>query len=408
MAIIYSSDLTSANKSSMFTNLENVNNISKQLIDNLNNFITSSASELIGSGYDAVRAKMTLYVDALNKQMTISDNLSSNIKAANNNMLNYMEGYTMLDDSKIPEIRARIRTIEALISQLELSDSVSNSDLASLRSLLAELKKLLAKLEALAPTDAAAFGMVSSVATDVYSYGNALLNLNIPNIDGTIPEAASSDLGIKLDNIKNETGGVGFLRTSDGVIVFNQRGYYDESNKWHEWSYTNNGWGKSLSASGCGPTALASALATILNDPTITPATIASKLTNSDQNFGGGFMPICKQYGLDYSTSGIFFHTKDTNGNYARDNFLAKGGAIILATNMYGDASHYVAILGIDKSSGTTKYIVGDPNSKNINEQLKLTENELDKYTKGHTMTMWIAPNGTTVKEAMKPDLVSL
>ena len=245
MAIIYSADLNNANSSTMTKNLTSISNNSRKLISSINNFIESSKTELIGSGYDAVRAKMSLYLDALNKQADIADNLKTSIYNANNNMLNFMEGYSMLDDSRIPEVNGRIRTVEALIAKLEGTEEANPNDIAALRQLLSELRAFLAKLEKLAPADALAFGIVSSVATDVHRYGNALLNLSVPNIDGTVSNNENASLGNKLKGIESEIGTSGAMKTEEGVVVFNQKGYYDESNNWHDWSEDNR-WAKHL------------------------------------------------------------------------------------------------------------------------------------------------------------------
>lgn len=188
-------------------------------------------------------------------------------------------------------------------------------------------------------------------------------------------------------------------------ISYSQKGYIDENGKLHEWDYTNNGWGKSLSESGCGPTALASCLATIFNDPSITPASVASRMTSQNENIGGNFIHICNQYGLNYTTN-IGFNDRNGDGTLIRDNVLDNGGKIIISSNMYGDGgTHYVAILGKETINGETRYILSDPYTDNPGQVLKLNERELNSYTKGHTMTMMITPNG--VQNGYVPGVVN-
>ena len=185
-------------------------------------------------------------------------------------------------------------------------------------------------------------------------------------------------------------------------ISYSQKGYIDENGEFHEWDYNNNGWGKNLSESGCGPTSLASCLATIFNDPSITPASVASRMTSQNENIGGNFMHICNQYGLDYTTN-IGFNKRESDGSLTRDNVLDNGGKIIISTNMYGDGgTHYVAILGKETVNGETRYIVSDPYTDNPGQVLKLNENELNSYTKGHTMTMMIAGKGMSIGQSTK------
>ena len=241
---VFSSNLTKANKDNI-DNLELVIKITTKVGDLLDDFISNTTDQLKGSGYDMIRVKVSLYKEAYSVLHTVSENLLSSIYYINNSMLNYMEGYSMLDDSRIPEVNGRIRTVEALIAKLEGTEEANPNDIAALRQLLSELRAFLAKLEKLAPADALAFGIVSSVATDVHRYGNALLNLSVPNIDGTVSNNENASLGNKLKGIESEIGTSGAMKTEEGVVVFNQKGYYDESNNWHNWSEDNR-WAKHL------------------------------------------------------------------------------------------------------------------------------------------------------------------
>ena len=70
------------------------------------------------------------------------------------------------------------------------------------------------------------------------------------------------------------------------LIYYSQRGYYDEQGQFHKWE---SNWGKDIASSGCGPTSMAACLANMLNDPSITPTTIAN-LMNYDDNVGGNYV----------------------------------------------------------------------------------------------------------------------
>ena len=393
----------------MITTLTELESSSTTLMNNIESFITSSVEQLKGNGYDAVRSKLSFYADALKKQATISNNLKSNIKAANTMLLNFMEGYAMLDDDKIPEIERSIAYIKSLLASLQTANNptVTASQVASWKEMLYEFEKLLRKLKELAPTDSSAFGIVGSVKNDVISYGNALLGIKLPNFDGSFKESYNTALAEKLSalstvgtNTSSAAGATYIARSSNGVVVYNQRGYYDTKGNWHNWGYKNNGWGKSIKYSGCGPTALASCLATMLGTYKITPATIASKMTSPTDNDGGKFLSICKQYGINYELH-YNYGKRMSDGSNARDNLLRRGGTMIIASNMYNSwGGHYVAIVGIDSRG---KYIVADPNGKKPGQALHLTQKELDRYTGGHTMTIYIAPKGMTVDQAISP-----
>ena len=223
-----------------------------------------------------------------------------------------------------------------------------------------------------------------------------LFGANSSDEEDSEKESKPKKYGSKLKNLNDLINGTGYVRTPGKLIIFNQKGYYDQNNNWHSWGNGQNGWNKSIAGSGCGPTSLATCLATMLNDPSITPATIANQMTNYGQNNGGGFMPLCSNYGLDYQMSGRYLHEQNADGSYSIDNFLARGGSLILSVK---DSSHYVPIIGKDGSN----YIVADPNASQVGQTMSLSLPDIDRYYGNHTMVMWIAPPGMSVSQAAAP-----
>jgi len=77
MAIVHKSDLQNINSSAGLSYIEKKAEESQKLSNAISNFITNTQTKLKGGGYDAVRSKMSLYIDALNKQSQICSNLKN-------------------------------------------------------------------------------------------------------------------------------------------------------------------------------------------------------------------------------------------------------------------------------------------------------------------------------------------
>ena len=83
------------------------------------------------------------------------------------------------------------------------------------------------------------------------------------------------------------------LQHNGQLIYYSQRGYYDQNGGFHRWE---SSWGKNIASSGCGPTSMAACLANMLNDPSITPTTIANMM-QYDDNVGGNYVvKVSKKY----------------------------------------------------------------------------------------------------------------
>ena len=181
------------------------------------------------------------------------------------------------------------------------------------------------------------------------------------------------------------------LQHNGQLVYYSQRGYYDQNGQFHRWQ---SSWGKDIASSGCGPTSMAACLTNMLNDPTITPSTVANML-NYDDNVGGNYVKkVADHYGLD-QTHNIGLDKDKMN------NFLRNDGKMIVAVNGGG---HYVAVVGIDDSSNPPKYIVNDPNDSDG----KMKTWTYSQLSTGHTMVFHIAPKGKTVDECLKAKTVQV
>ena len=188
MTKVYSADLVFANNSSMITQLESTIQTNTKLISQLQTLNLESNTNLVGSGYDIFRTNLNLYIDALQKGNIICDNLIAGIKAANNSMLNFMEGYDMLDDSKIGEIESALNAAKQFLDWLKDTHNVYDSkgnvisterngtdaEINQYEGIVAALSALLAKLKALAGEDKKDYQNVENVNTDILSYCNEL------------------------------------------------------------------------------------------------------------------------------------------------------------------------------------------------------------------------------------------
>lgn len=192
MSIVYSSDLSKANSSSLMNAIEDIISSSNKMSNQIENFISESKDELKGGGYDAVRTKLSIYADAFKKQANICSNLYGNVKSANNAMLNYMEGYSKLNDSEKEEIRKELKNARNMLEWLEEYSDIwvldketqektkkkrrngSDYQIESYRKIIVELEKLLEKLEHLKEEDHGAYSMISSVVGDINSYSTCI------------------------------------------------------------------------------------------------------------------------------------------------------------------------------------------------------------------------------------------
>ena len=411
MTKIILNDLVNANNSKMLKSLDIINNDIKHLSNDLISFHDSSITELVGGGYDAVRSKMELYADCLDKLSSIAINLSAAIKAANNTMINFMEGYAELDDSKIPEVENALIEAKNYLAWLEdyhfedgpddNGDGVPDSyvkvrngtdgEISECQALIAALTHLLEKLKQLASMDKSAFSSIDAVRQDIISYVTALSEIRIPNYDGTFPDDDDSLLAKSVKNSKN----IG----SKNYYSFNQ-----EDERWQGSGYHSID-GNDIASGGCGPCSMAACLATIFQNPDITPYTIGHYMgEHGINNFGGNFVPSVSQaYGLDCDKS---FANND-NREESLINLLENGGAAVVG---YRGGGHYVAVIGYD--SATNKFIVADSYPSIIGYDSTLYEidykelcsntNDEKNYKYG---SVWeaIAPPDMTVEEATKP-----
>lgn len=179
MAYAVKSEMSSANNDSTIQRISALVQDFSNVQKGVNNFISSSKSQLKGKGYNQARRKLNVYIDVCNKGKDICKYLLNNIVAANNTMFNFMGEFETLDDSKIENLRNEINRLRSLENQFygyanKVEDSGEKSKLRSIAAYYMNVRlygeKVLKKLEELAPTDAAAFSKLNSDVSNIQKY----------------------------------------------------------------------------------------------------------------------------------------------------------------------------------------------------------------------------------------------
>ena len=198
MSVIYKEDLIDANGSALIGKIEDSSGSAKKISTLIDSFNNVSKSYLKGSGYDAVRKKMELYIDAFNKYSKICENLVSAINASNNTMINYMENYDSLDNSLITDIETNLNAAKntlrvlksyATLDKIELEEWEetteenkvrvgSDKEIAVCSQNILELEQELELLKNLDTAVSSAWNNMNLVGGDINSYATAINSIN--------------------------------------------------------------------------------------------------------------------------------------------------------------------------------------------------------------------------------------
>lgn len=176
MARVVASELSDGSVKRAIYILENDIDDTSKLITSINDFINDSAITLKGTMYDAVRKKLRLYVELLNVRKKLASDVSVALSSSTTSLLEYMEGYTKLDDSILTEIENSMSDIYAKINSLE--DTISTSDstdkslgntyassITAYRSMYAALSKEKNKIKGLSAADTRAYDVACGIDT---------------------------------------------------------------------------------------------------------------------------------------------------------------------------------------------------------------------------------------------------
>ena len=187
MAKVEKSDLSNMNTSINFISQLITDN--QDIITSLKEFNTNSVNTLKGTSYDALRNRLSYYIDAFEKQNKIYENIHNNFIVVNNSMINYMEEFNSLDDAYIEQTRTAIENAEKQLAYLE--GIVNNSRLTEanrqqirnainkLKEEIPRLKKLLEKLTGLKPKDNELDSKLETTKQDIETFNNTVKNITI-------------------------------------------------------------------------------------------------------------------------------------------------------------------------------------------------------------------------------------
>ncbi len=383
MAKVLSGDLSSANNDNMAT-FEHVIDISSQIASKLSSFNSSSTSILVGGGYDAVRVKLSLYINVFNTLKTICSNLINNIKNANNSMLNYMEGYAELDDAKLPEIETKLKEILGYINYLASINGTTDgngnvidvtAEIAEYTAIYNELNHFRELLAGLASEDASLFGSLEGLIEDVSNMICCIKGIN---------ESTFTKEG--MDAFKKGKGSIYKFNKNDNKFSFSGTSVLPKSKE-----YQQRAWEAEVVAycqrmgfpvwygfggSGCGTCTAAEVYSNLLGRE-VTPCDIIynvnklygkSKTTNSDDLFN----KIAQEMGCYSRTMNC------SKGNVI--NCLTRDGQV--ATVINGGA-HYISIVDYDPKTDTFT-IFDSYYTQNGSGYRKMTWDQFVSYRNGH------------------------
>lgn len=174
------------------TNMESYYSASSSLVELgklLDDFRISTSSVLQGGGYEAIRSKMGLYVDAIDKENKLIDKIVADSVVANNVFADYANGYD-IDDSSLAELEKTLKKLSSCkiwienmseedFRELFPDESVSfDSYKLSVKQDYEDFRKNYDKIRGLKAEDEYCRSLLSSAESEVNSYNSAVSSIN--------------------------------------------------------------------------------------------------------------------------------------------------------------------------------------------------------------------------------------
>lgn len=188
MTLLKKSDLQSANSSGTFMSaLISDQEDAQELINSIQDFISSSTDYLKGDAYDAVRAHLETYIPILQTRIKVANSIMEAIKAANNSMIDYMEGEDTLDTAELEGLRLQynayrgqaersLASANAYITPEAKSQAMAEYERCS--ALAREVNKKIQLLENLDSQDNAVYASLASIEAEITAFKNAVSDIN--------------------------------------------------------------------------------------------------------------------------------------------------------------------------------------------------------------------------------------
>ncbi len=185
MTLLKKSDLTDANNTSstMLSNLINDQEDAQEMINAIQEFISSSSSQLKGEAYDAVRAHMETYIPILQMRMKVAASLVESIQSANSTMIDYMEDETVLDTAELDRLhyeyscytdsaQRSLNSANVYVTQEAKSEAMKEYEFYAGEA--RKLSKKIQLLENLAAKDDSTYTQLCGVEAELTTYKNAI------------------------------------------------------------------------------------------------------------------------------------------------------------------------------------------------------------------------------------------
>ena len=189
MTLLKKSDLTDANNTSstMLSNLISDQEDAQELINAINEFVSSSTSQLKGEAYDAVRAHMETYIPILQMRMKVAASLMEAIQNANSTMVDYMEDESVLNTDDLEGLYSEynsysnsaqkcLNSANAYVTQEAKSQAMN--EYAQYASAARKINKKIQLLECLAAKDNATYNELCGVEAELTAYKNAISDID--------------------------------------------------------------------------------------------------------------------------------------------------------------------------------------------------------------------------------------
>lgn len=190
--ILKRSDINLAENSILKRKLENEGQLSNSLSYKIEEFVYSSANELVGDSWDIIRKKYLYAINALKIRKIMADDFFDLVSNVNLKLYQYLDmgGADEADDSKIPEIIQELSDAEEALAIAEAGwystnpltgkteHYVDEAEVARLKALIAELKRILEWLKKLEPTVTMTNNILNSNYSSINTYYNAILKMD--------------------------------------------------------------------------------------------------------------------------------------------------------------------------------------------------------------------------------------
>lgn len=188
MPLLNKSDLNMANSSGVYMNaLISDQEDAQEMINAINEFVSSSTEHLKGEAYDAVRTHLETYIPILQLRIKTATSIMEAIKSANNSMIDYMEEENVLDTNDLDGLyteynsytataQDRLNSANAYVTSEAKQQAMSEYE--QYAGLARKTMKKIQLLEGLVNKDNSVYSSLSTLEGEITAYKNAIGDIN--------------------------------------------------------------------------------------------------------------------------------------------------------------------------------------------------------------------------------------